>query len=557
MFATRLNKCNIFSNNNIKAPPLRHTMTIILQLSIIGVVYWVLSWLSHALAEYAYGISTIWIATGFGFAVHRVYGWKALPSIWLGALFSGISYNPLSTAAALATADMLGILIGNTLLFRFTGNDKIFDRTQHVVAFLFLGALSTALFSAWVGVTSLTLLSDLPFSEAPQIFWIWLLSNLTSVIVVAPAVLAWWHYGMFRRFSNNVPEMLALLVLVAFTGWVLYGHTFSAVLSKYPLVFIFTPIQVWAAFRLGHRGLLNLIFLSTAMAVWGTLADRGPFSGQPFPQNVLLVQAYSLVMNATTMLIHVVVYERREAMHSLMLNQDSTLLALASLAETRDKETGDHIIRTQNYVRILAEEMRQVPGYQRQLSQEKVDLLFKTSALHDIGKVGIPDAILLKPGKLTPEEFEAIKEHTTLGYNSLMRANERLGGASEFLNMAAEIALCHHEKWDGSGYPKGLKKEMIPLSGRIMALADVYDALVSARVYKKAMSHDMALDIIIEERGTHFDPAVVDAFLCTEQAFKLVAIKYADRPTGDHLLGLRRKPVRTNSQPAIRQPNSM
>lgn len=503
-------------------------MSYALRLIIIGALYWALCEFGWASAEYTYGISTIRLAIGFGFAVCRIYGSKALPAMWLGCFFSGIGYNTPAVSASLAFADILGIWIGNTLMACASGPGRIFERTQRVVAFLFLGALSTAIFSSWAAVTSLSLLADMPFFDAPQAFWIFLLSDLTSVIVIAPAVVAWCHYGLLKRFSNNMIEMLALIILVVFTGWVLYGHTFSLMLSKYPLVFIFTPIQIWAAFRMGHRGLLNLILLSTGMAIWGTLAGRGPFSGQPFPQNILLVQAYALVMNATTILIHVIVYERRVAMKSLMFNQDSTMQALASLAETRDQETGDHIIRTQHYVRILAEELRLVPSYHRQLAKETVDLLFKTSALHDIGKVGVPDAILLKPGKLTPEEFDVIKEHTVLGYNSLKRANERLGEASPFLDMAAEIALCHHEKWDGTGYPNGLQGEKIPISGRIMALADVYDALVSARVYKKPMSHDMALDIILEGRGAHFDPVVVDAFLCTEQAFKKIAEKYAD-----------------------------
>lgn len=500
----------------------------IARIIIAGAVYWGLCKASLSLAEYAHGISTVWLASGFGFALYRTHGWKYLPAIWLGGFVCGVEYNTPLAAALFSSCDILGIWAGNLMMARVAGRGKIFDQTKRVVAFLFLGALPCALISAWSGVAAAITLGGVSPGDTILAFWIWFLSNLTSVIVIAPAVLAWWQYGFLRRFANNIIEMVSLISLVVLLGWTLYGHTYSALLSQYPLVFIFTPIQAWAAFRLGHRGLLNLILLSTGMAIWGTLADRGPFSGQPFPQNLMLVQAYSLVMNATTMLIHVVVYERRVATKSLVYSQDSTMQALASLAETRDKDTGDHIIRTQNYVRILAEELRQIRGYRAQLGKDTIELLYKTSALHDIGKVGVPDAILLKAGKLTPEEFEVVKRHTVVGHDSLKRATDRLGASSPFLDLAAEIALCHHEKWDGSGYPNGLKGEDIPLAGRIMALADVYDALVSARVYKKPMSHDMAMDIIIAGRGSHFDPVVVDAFVCIQREFKRIAEKYAD-----------------------------
>ena len=166
--------------------------------------------------------------------------------------------------------------------------------------------------------------------------------------------------------------------------------------------------------------------------------------------------------------------------------------------------------------------------YRALLSDHYIRLLFKSAPLHDIGKVGIPDHILLKPGKLTPQEFEVMKTHTTVGYEAIVRAEKSHGATLDFLQPAKEIALYHQEKWDGSGYPEGLAGEAIPLSARLMALADVYDALISKRVYKNAMSHDEALAIIRQGRGTHFDPDVYDAFCEVEADFRQIAAEFAD-----------------------------
>jgi putative two-component system response regulator len=208
--------------------------------------------------------------------------------------------------------------------------------------------------------------------------------------------------------------------------------------------------------------------------------------------------------------------------------QDVTILAMASLAETRDNETGNHLLRTQNYVKALAEQLREHPRFSRFLTAENIELLFKSAPLHDIGKVGIPDSILLKPGRFVPAEFEIMKSHTTLGYQAIVHAEELLGMQLPFLQMAKEIALSHQEKWDGSGYPQGLAGDAIPVSARLMAVADVYDAIISRRVYKPGMPHEKAAAIIREGRGSHFDPDVADAFLALEGEFQLIAKRYAD-----------------------------
>jgi len=220
--------------------------------------------------------------------------------------------------------------------------------------------------------------------------------------------------------------------------------------------------------------------------------------------------------------------ERTKSMEAI---QDVTIFTMTSLAETRDLETGNHIQRTQRYIKALALELQPHPRFSDFLSQKNIELIFKSARLHDIGKVGIPDRILLKPGRLTVDEFEIMKTHTTIGYNAIAKAEEHLGTQVDFLQFAKEIVYYHQEKWDGSGYPTGASGDEIPVSARLMALADVYDALISRRVYKEPMSHEKAKQIILEGKGTHFDPDMVDAFFTIDQTFYTIALTYSDNET--------------------------
>lgn len=211
-------------------------------------------------------------------------------------------------------------------------------------------------------------------------------------------------------------------------------------------------------------------------------------------------------------LFDALVVSREEALRA----KDAIIFAMASLAEVRDNETGNHIYRTQHYVRALAEAAR--PLFPEQLDDAMIELIFKSAPLHDIGKIGVPDKILLKPGKLDAEEYSIMQTHAELGRRAIEAAERRLG-SSTFLTVARDIAFTHHEKWDGSGYPQGLAGTEIPLAGRLMAIADVYDALVSERVYKTAIPHIEAVELIKKEKGKHFDPFLVDLFEATATTF--------------------------------------
>jgi putative two-component system response regulator len=247
----------------------------------------------------------------------------------------------------------------------------------------------------------------------------------------------------------------------------------------------------------------------TRRIIEGLDAGADDFISKPFDPHELLVR-----LNAG---------ERILSLES----RDVTIFTFAKLAESRDKDTGAHLERIREYSRILSAHLENHGPYVGQIDGDFVQLVYLTSPLHDIGKVAVPDAVLLKPGPLTPDEFEVMKRHASVGWETL-DAVLRAHPEAKFLRMARDIAGSHHEKFDGSGYPLGRKGDDIPLCGRIVALADVYDALTTKRVYKPAFSHDKARNIIIAASGTQFDPAIVDAFLANEDEFSTVRQNFAD-----------------------------
>ncbi len=219
--------------------------------------------------------------------------------------------------------------------------------------------------------------------------------------------------------------------------------------------------------------------------------------------------------------------ERNKYIKNMQNARVVTIMGLAKLSEYRDNDAGAHLERMREYSRIIAQELSNYEKYRNYISNKYIDDIYHSAILHDIGKVGIPDAVLLKPGKLTDDEFEIIKEHAALGGEAIKEIESKNEGES-FLTLAKEIAFFHHEKWDGSGYPNGLKGNKIPLSARIVAIADVYDALTSERIYKEAFSHSKAVEIIIADSGHHFDPDVVKAFIGRNKEFARISIRMKD-----------------------------
>ncbi|NLV40028.1 MAG: CHASE2 domain-containing protein [Candidatus Hydrogenedentes bacterium] len=293
-----------------------------------------------------------------------------------------------------------------------------------------------------------------------------------------------------------------------------------------------SALMAWAPITVG-AGVSGAMSVALTAGSWMLLKHGGVFFSPVPGLGMLLGGCLLLTLLRLRQKEQLILEDLRE----LSLAQNCALLGLVSISEIRDPETGQHITRTQHFVRVLAEHLGKTPKYRRQLTARNIESLFKSAPLHDIGKVGIPDSVLLKPGRLTDDEFNIIKGHTRLGYTTLARA-EKMAGLSHdvsFLRFAKEVARSHHEKWDGTGYPDGLSGEEIPLSARLMALADVYDALRAKRVYKEPMTHEKAREIICEGRGRHFDPDVVDAFLALEQPFQDIISEHADSEESEEL----------------------
>lgn len=261
------------------------------------------------------------------------------------------------------------------------------------------------------------------------------------------------------------------------------------------------------------EGYVYLILLTSHSSpheiVEGMSAGADDFISKPF--------------NPSELIVRVRAGERILALET----REMAIFALAKLSESRDPETGHHLERVQCYSRLLTIELTKNPKFSAEIDPEYVRLIYQTSPLHDIGKVAIPDAVLRKPGRLTAEEYTVMKLHAQAGADTLEAALARFPEA-RFLTVARDIAATHHEKWDGTGYPTGLKGEQIPLAGRIVAVADVYDALTSKRVYKEAYSHEVARTIIVGESGKHFDPDVVEAFVRIEASFVAIHQRFSE-----------------------------
>ncbi len=276
-----------------------------------------------------------------------------------------------------------------------------------------------------------------------------------------------------------------------------------------------TTVGIVAASLFGGSTLLALCV--------GLLASRDVFVSMAAPVAVVVCLFLALLLARYAV-------EKRRArawLEQLENAREVAMASMAAVAETRDPETGAHIKRTQHYVRAIAQELRRAGHCTHILTPSYIDLLFLSAPLHDVGKVGVPDHILLKPGRLTHEEMVQMKQHAEFGRKIIFSTAKAIEG-DNFLVIAGEIAGTHHEKWDGSGYPGGLAGEAIPLSGRIMAVADIYDALISRRCYKAPYSHALATTLLAEMRGTTFDPAVLDAFFRIEDEIKTIAAAYKD-----------------------------
>lgn len=293
-------------------------------------------------------------------------------------------------------------------------------------------------------------------------------------------------------------------------------------------------ISVFLVVYVPKKGYFLALFMNITLSVVVTLQVVVASNSLALPgiiipiSTIVIISIIELYGSRLTQKAEEFIEEKVRSNSEMLELQEVSIMAMATLAETRNHESGLHIQRTKLYVRILAEYLLHQHKYSETLNKRSIELIIASAPLHDIGKVGIPDSILLKPGKLTQDEYEMIKQHTYMGYEAITKAEKLMGKTDTFLKVAREIMLYHHERWDGLGYLAGLKGENIPLSARIMSVADMYDALTSKRVYKEVFEHKKALTIINEESGKRFDPEIVKAFVASQEAFEEIAMKYRE-----------------------------
>ena len=336
------------------------------------------------------------------------------------------------------------------------------------------------------------------------------------------------------------PRIPGVIIHAAVAENLITGDTLSRPFWASGLeICLLLAMGIFSSLLLASMGSLagGVVLVLAASLLWGGAAavfiNARIFLSPLWPSLVLLVNYILLTLIKYRKEERALIERTRE----LAKVQGSIIDLMAAVIETRDDDTGGHIFRTKEYIKILADHLKDHPRFSDYLDEETIQFLHLTAPLHDVGKVGVPDRVLLKPGRLNDEEFTVMKGHVRHGQAILKNAREKLKD-SRFLEVAEELARTHQEKWDGSGYPAGLCGEDIPVSGRLMALADVYDALISRRVYKPGMSHETAVSIIAKGKGTHFDPDVADAFLELKNTFLEIALRFTlFKEDKDRLLG--------------------
>jgi HD-GYP domain-containing protein (c-di-GMP phosphodiesterase class II) len=491
------------------------------RLLIAATTFFAAAYYSFHFARATQSIAIIWPAVGISLAFTWLWGRRIIPATLVADYAATALFAPQATAVLFACGNALALFAAYWLMARNRVAREFYLLPRDM--FLFLGAtlVLSCVSAAW-GTGVEYYLAGLPEADILRIWWLWFIGDFTGVVFLAPLAVSLAVRGV-QGIQKNLAQPLAIFACIIATSAVFLANT-SFFSEGYPVPFLIMPFLVWAAFTMSYREFYAFLFTLSCIAVFTTYAGYGLFSIYSHVQSLLLLQAYMVISALMVLTLHCIVSSRKTAFLAATRNRDALIFSLADLAEMRDSQTGAHLMRTQQYVRVLAEKMSDLGLYRDQLGEEAIDLITKTAPLHDIGKVGVPDAILNKAGRLTPEEFEEIKKHPENGSMILTRAKRFLGGG-RFLDVARDIVLHHHERWDGSGYPHGLAGRDIPLPARLMALADVYDALTSPRVYKSAMPHPEAREVIIQGRGGHFDPDIVDAFLHVEPRFQGIAAR--------------------------------
>ncbi len=487
---------------------------------LIGILYALLMRLDTWCSMSAEPLAAVLPTAGFGFAATWVWGKKILPAIFIGGFVSSALSLAPGLSLLISCGNTLAIFVAYALIKKWKSTDALFDSPRNAILFIVAVVVGQGGINALIDVFGLYIKGALSAESISSNWWILFLSHATGTLVVAPFCVELFRQGLKPFTKKQLLEAVFVFSALCIVCALIFVKFFSFSLLVHPEMFLLIPVLLCALFRLENR----LSF--AALAAGGMFAPLATFMGQNLSdpmvvKSLLLVEINLMVLSLTILILAPLVAQRGKGLNDLQLAQEMTIFALVSAAKIRSGESDHHLLRTQRFVAVLADDLRKHPRFKAELRNSKRELLIKSAPLHDIGKVGVPDAILKKQAPLTKEEFDEIKMHTVHGRDALAGASAMLGGNS-FLRMAEDIIYTHHERWDGKGYPQGLKADEIPVAGRLMALADAYDALTQYRIYKQCCSHENAISVILKEKGKAFDPDVVDAFMRRQEAFSKI-----------------------------------
>ena len=484
-------------------------------------------------------VPPIYLPFGLVFAGIIVYGKSAIPGIFFGTAATVILQGGDTVEALFLPAfDLLFSILMLSLYRSMLGEKKLLDEIVPARNFLLVLIFFALPLYASLGATTLSIFYPGDYSDIATIALYWWMGDVVAMVFLGGALTFFLRRIKSGQYltANDSDLFFKSIPIIGLMAVLMLWSAGTLDLSAQVLLLLITPLYI-ASIMTRAIGLYG--FAVTILYWWAEVVIKLEIGPLSLVDGEFWVFAITCgVFGSGWFLIGALLknhqlISQRELEASRALQQASSAKysmfdALNQLSLARDNETGNHILRTQHYVRAIALALRDLSvPHASQLDDETIEAMFLAAPLHDVGKVGIPDSILLKPGKLTESEWSVMKTHALVGENVLLSAADQAG--SDDLRIAGELAGGHHEKWNGTGYPRKLVGEAIPLSARIMAIADVYDALTSSRVYKSAWSHKDAISEIASLSGAQFDPQIVEAFFAAEPEIVLIAQQFKDQ----------------------------
>lgn len=470
-------------------------------------LYFLSAQFSHYISGFSSEIASVWLPFSIGFVLLWFKGFKYFPAILLGDIANSLFHLDIAPAVLVSGFNTFAIVCSVYILSKKIHRDRLFETSSNYIFFVIFGSAVPSFLSATFGSGVMIAWGYLSSENFITVWTGWFFSDFAGLLLLTPVL----YSHLIKQISpasdyKNLRFYLIIFVIVVFSVVMIYCAKSQHPL-QYTVPFFVLPFLGWSAFRLQLRGFSVIMLAAASASIITSIISYGSHFQVSGFLSITLLQIYLCVHSITFYLL-------KSGRIDIMIRELDTLDIIGKAAEYNDNETGKHVRRVAEFSKLIAVTIG--------VSQKFQEKIFYSSPLHDVGKIGIADSILLKPGKLDEEEFEIMKSHTLIGKNLLINKS------SEYLLQGAEIAESHHEKWDGSGYPLGLKGEQIPLSGRIVAVADVFDALTSKRPYKEPWSIEDALDYIKKNRGTHFDPKIVEAFIENEDSIRLIMKRFKD-----------------------------